>query len=514
MNLDSISFEDAVTSRGSGAKGLPKSEWISDGKYPVIGQGSQFIEGWTNRKDLLITPNPSLVLYGGHTRRTKYVDFPFVLGPNVKVLEAKSPLILNHHYLFYFLFGLQIKSRGYADHFTEVKRASIPLHTFDDQIRIVYLLGKVQTLIDQRKQHLQQLNELLKSVFLEMFGDPLRNEMKWDKKVFDDLLVNIDSGKSPKCEARSASEDEWGVLKLGAVTKCTYNELENKALPKNVAPSINSEVKVGDLLFSRKNTYELVAACAYVFATRPKLLMPDLIFRFVFRDDSGINPIYIWKLLTAESQRKSIQSMAGGAAGSMPNISKANLRKVLLPIPPLPLQDRFAVIVKKVEGIKSYYQKSLTDLESLYATLSQQAFNGELDLSRIKPPTQRITVPATEDPSFVSAATTIEQLPTINLPNPNCPAEELYAKDGLRKLIIEWVETYRTQLANEAFSIERFMTAVQNRLMELYPDNEFEMDANKYEYIKEWVFLELEAGRLEQSRNVNSNMIELRAVQS
>ena len=58
------------------------------------------------------------------------------------------------------------------------------------------------------------------------------------------------------------------------------------------------------------------------------------------------------------------------------------------------------------------------------------------------------------------------------------------------------------------------MTAVQNRLMELYPDNEFEMDANKYEYIKEWVFLELEAGRLEQSRNVNSNMIELRAVQS
>jgi type I restriction enzyme S subunit len=111
--------------------------------------------------------------------------------------------------------------------------------------------------------------------------------------------------------------------------------------------------------------------------------MPDLIFRFVFRSDAGVNPIYMWKLLTAESQRKNIQSLAAGAAGSMPNISKTNLREARLPTPPLPLQERFAVIVEKVEGIKSRYQRSLTDLETLYGALSQQAFKGELDLSRV-----------------------------------------------------------------------------------------------------------------------------------
>jgi restriction endonuclease S subunit len=267
-----------------------------------------------------------------------------------------------------------------------LENISLPVTEFDDQIRIAHLLGKVEGLIAQRKQHLQQLDDLLKSVFLEMFGDPVRNEKRWDKKQFSELLDDIESGKSPKCEARAATADEWGVLKLGAVTRCRFDESENKALPQDVPPSVRDEVKAGDLLFSRKNTYELVAACAYVFHTRPRLQMPDLIFRFVFKQDAEINPIFMWKLLTSGSQRKAIQSLAAGAAGSMPNISKANLKTVHLPTPPLPLQNQFAAIVEKVEGIKARFQQSLADLETLYGALSQKAFKGELDLTNVPLP--------------------------------------------------------------------------------------------------------------------------------
>jgi len=254
---------------------------------------------------------------------------------------------------------------------------------YDDQIRIAHLLGKVEGLIAQRKQHLQQLDELLKSVFLDMFGDPVRNEKGWDKKPFEKLLLNIDSGWSPKCEARKATQDEWGVLKLGAVTSCNYLENKNKALPDAPDSKRHHEIKPGDLLFSRKNTYALVAACTYVFETRPKLLMSDLIFRFVLKDKKEANSLYLWKLLTSDSQRRKIQSLAVGAAGSMPNISKTNLKQVLLPIPPIDLQNQFAIIVEKVEGIKVQYKQNLTELKNLYGTLSQKAFNEELDLSRI-----------------------------------------------------------------------------------------------------------------------------------
>ena len=253
----------------------------------------------------------------------------------------------------------------------------------DDQIRIATLLSKVENFISRRREQLKQLDELLKSVFLEMFGDPVRNEKGWNTVRFSEIVKDIESGWSPVCEARVASSSEWGVLKLGAITSCVYQADENKALLPDVQPKTKNEVHTGDLLFSRKNTYDLVAACVYIFNTRAKLLMSDLIFRLVFTDAAGVNPLYVWKLLINDSQRKKIQSLAGGAAGSMPNISKANLKNIYIPLPPLELQNRFAAIVTKVESQKTAYAQSLIQLESLYGTISQKAFKGELDLSRV-----------------------------------------------------------------------------------------------------------------------------------
>jgi len=398
--------------------------------------------------------------------------------------------------------GLKHISKGY------LSEIQIPYpEDLNDQIRIARLLGKVEGLIAQRKQHLQQLDDLLKSVFLGMFGDPVRNERGWEKKPFSTLLLDIQSGKSPKCEARSAIIDEWGVLKLGAVTSCFFKEEENKALPENERPSIRDEVKAGDLLFSRKNTYELVAACAYVFSTRSKLLMPDLIFRFVFRDDAEVNPIYMWKLLNAQSQRKAIQSLASGAAGSMPNISKANLREVLLPIPPLALQNDFAAIVKKVEDLKSRYQQSLTDLEALYGTLSQRAFKGELDLSRVPLLTRQ---PEGEQ------TMAIEPLPphtaeiAINLPNTEFVLTALENPEQRPALLHQWLEAYRGQLGDTPFSLERFMAAAQTRLSELHPGTDFELGPDDYEHIKTWVFDALATGKLMQAFEDDENLIKLR----
>ena len=67
----------------------------------------------------------------------------------------------------------------------------------------------------------------------------------------------------------------------------------------------------------------------------------------------------------------------------MPNISKANLKNILIPLPPLELQNHYSKIVENIESIKSSYQKSLTELKNLYGVLSQKAFKGELDLSQV-----------------------------------------------------------------------------------------------------------------------------------
>lgn len=394
-----------------------------------------------------------------------------------------------------------------------VRDTLIPLPSLEDQKRIAYLLNKVERLIGGRKQHLQQLDDLLRSVFFEMFGDPVHNEKGWDKKTFSELLTKIESGKSPKCEARPANSDEWGVLKLGAVTSCVYKEGDNKALPADTPPHSAIEVKAGDVLFSRKNTYELVAATAYVFETRPKLLLPDLIFRLAIREDVELNPIYLWQLLISEPQRRVVQATASGAAGSMPNISKANLNRVQIPCPPASLQNKHAHIVSKVEDIKSLIKCCLRRLEELYAVLSKQAFKGELDLSRVVAPD---VDPQDAAANEIPDATPISDADKpFELPTPTRPLLD-DAPHSRKSAIEEWLAAYSHHHDNEPFSADDFLGLIQQKLsaMESELDADWvsrEVDAADYDQVKEWVFQSLDGGQLGQSYDDDENQVRVSA---
>ncbi|SHK08788.1 type I restriction enzyme, S subunit [Rubritalea squalenifaciens DSM 18772] len=259
-----------------------------------------------------------------------------------------------------------------------LKRLNVPLPPLAEQKRIAGILDTADALRTKRREALAQLDQLLQSTFLDLFGDPVTNPKGWEKQALNEWLENIDSGWSPKCEQRSVTDKEWGVLKLGAITWCVYDESENKALPAALSPRPKLEVKRGDILFARKNTHELVAAAAYVYDTRPKLMLPDLIFRLRLKADCEVEKLFLWQLLIEPHQRSSIQKLAGGAAGSMPNISKAKLKGVELIKPPLTLQQKFARIVESVERQKARHRAHLAELDTLFASLQHRAFTGQL----------------------------------------------------------------------------------------------------------------------------------------
>ncbi|MGO5052366.1 restriction endonuclease subunit S [Lachnospiraceae bacterium LCP25S3_G4] len=253
-----------------------------------------------------------------------------------------------------------------------LSKVKIKLHEFSEQEEIVLVLDKVDKLLTLRKQQLEDLDNLIKSRFVEMFGDPTSNPYGWGRVQLDDCLENIDNGKSFVCENNARVGSVPAILKLSAVTYGIYKPDENKAIIDTNDFVENAEVHDGDLLFTRKNTPELVGMSAYVKSTPKKLMMPDLIFRLNAKDNC--HKVFLWQLINHKLFRGEIQNLASGSAKSMSNISKERLRKLVIALPPIDLQNQFATFVQQVDKLKVEVQKSLEETQLLLDSLMQKYF--------------------------------------------------------------------------------------------------------------------------------------------
>lgn len=325
--------------------------------------------GATTGKSLLIK-SPPVAVFASYLIKLS-VNKELAL-PDYVWWFMQSPLYWNH---------ITISSNGTTQpgvNATVLSELVVPLPSIEDQIQISNVLDKARSLIDKRKQAIAKLDELVQAVFLNMFGDPVSNDRAWSENKFNQCILNVESGWSPVCKNIQANEDEWGVLKLSAVTSGLYIASENKAIQERTIPKPKLEVSKGDLLFVRKNTLELVGTCAYVFDSPSKLMLPDTIFRLVLKEDCKMNKLFLWQLLNNPKYKKQIQKLAGGTAGSMPNISKSKLLNFEVIYPDPELQSKFSVIVEKIELQKRKQFQSLQQLESNFQALLQKAFKGEL----------------------------------------------------------------------------------------------------------------------------------------
>jgi type I restriction enzyme S subunit len=254
-------------------------------------------------------------------------------------------------------------------------RLPVTKPSLDEQRRIAAILDKADALRRKRERALELLGGLTQSIFLEMFGDPAKSVSHGSK--LGEMLIEIGSGWSPICLDRPATDGEPGILKLGAITAGSFHQDQNKALPPNLSPKPEAEIREGDILFCRKNTKELVGSSVYVWKTRPGLYMSDLVFRLV-PNSEVIDPIFLQTQLSLPSQRRNISDLAGGAAGSMPNISKARLRDLTVVVPELGAQKLFAHIAHQSRAMWSAQSRLAADANMLFSSLQHRAFAGEL----------------------------------------------------------------------------------------------------------------------------------------
>lgn len=187
----------------------------------------------------------------------------------------------------------------------------------------------------------------------------------WSWIRLNDVVLQITSGWSPQCSGNPKSGDDWGVLKVSAVTWDSFQPQENKALPKDKTPRPEHEVKTGDFLMSRANTLMLVGKSVIVEETPNRLMMSDKILRVRFSE--YVEKRFFNLYNNGVFARDYYIQTASGTSSSMRNISRSQILNMPVPLPPLAEQKR---IVAKVDSLMAVCDR-------LEALLSQQQSTAE-----------------------------------------------------------------------------------------------------------------------------------------
>jgi type I restriction enzyme S subunit len=202
----------------------------------------------------------------------------------------------------------------------------------------------------------------------------------WSAVSLRDIVRRIEAGKSVRAEGRSATPEEWGVIKVSAMSWGKFLENENKAITDPALVNPRYEIKPGDVLISRANTVELVGASVHVERTRPRLLLSDKSLRLVPRD--GIDKAWLNLSLRSPQSRAQFARDATGTSDSMRNLSQAKILATTVTVPPLDEQlevvRRAQVALDAADRLDAATAAAASGLDDAVRAAVAKAFRGEL----------------------------------------------------------------------------------------------------------------------------------------
>lgn len=256
-----------------------------------------------------------------------------------------------------------------------LQELDLPLPPLHQQRRIAAILDQADRLQQLRLDAVVALDRLVPSLYSSMFGNPEEAIRSGRTVVLSDVVAELQGGRSlvaddPTLESRNR------VLKISSVTSGSFRSDESKPLPNDYIPAEDHFVRAGDLLISRANTRELVGAVALVESAPSNLVLPDKLWRFVWRDPSAVEPLFVHAMLRTPAMRRQLSERASGTGGSMKNISKAKLQSMPLVWPNIAEQRLFADRVRAVRSHRAHHA-SAAELP-LRSTLATRAFSGQL----------------------------------------------------------------------------------------------------------------------------------------
>lgn len=269
-----------------------------------------------------------------------------------------------------------LESLGNGATFKELSKrttAAVPIELppIKEQRRIASVLDVANEARQNRRQALAKIGTMTQAIFIDMFGDPVANPKGWPLVSIGDEIESATYGTSKK----SGDAGEFPVLRMGNLTSVgqldlsdlKYTDLTATEQPKHLAQR-------GDVLFNRTNSPELVGKTA-VFDRETPMAYAGYLVRLRMRNT--IQPDYLGVFMNLPSTKQLLRSMCKSIVG-MANINAKEVQTIVLPMPPVNLQEEFARRVEMLKQHRSALKVSEQQLDQLFASLQQRAFRGYL----------------------------------------------------------------------------------------------------------------------------------------
>ena len=316
--------------------------------------------------------------FGSKTRPIAYrVSGKCWVNNHAHVLKPKEGLnvdFLCYSLMFYNTEGLVNGATRQKLTQTTMRKMLIPNLSIENQLYIVNQLNKLLKIIELRKKEIQQLDNLTKARFVEMFGDPATNPYNWDKVNISEVVGDkVSNGFFAKRDDY-ADDGNVSVMGVAYIVNRMYSQWQDLPRTNGTDKDIEKfEVKYGDMLFCRSS---LVAEGIGKASIVPEDVPQNTLFEcHVIRlplDLSKCVPEYMQVFSTMEYFRQQI--IAQSKTATMTTIGQDGILKADILLPPMSKQREFYAFVHQVNKSKVAVQNALDETQILFDSLMQKYF--------------------------------------------------------------------------------------------------------------------------------------------
>lgn len=308
-------------------------------------------------------------------------DFDFAVFVSLTLIKPNRN-ICDSRFLMYFLNSPDIRKLANEStsgigvqnlNVSAVRKFPIELPDLPTQQKIAALLDKADELRQYNKQLIEKYDALTQSLFLDMFGDPVKNEKGWEKHKLGDYFNDVKCG--PFGSALKKDEFVNGGIPVWNMDNIVDFNFEKKARLHITEEKFNQllsySVKSDDIIISRAGT---VGKMCVVKTESPSIISTNLIKLSL--DSKRILPIYF--VLSMKYFASRIGKLKTGSESAFTHMNTGVLKNLVLNVPPIFVQEKFKEQLLLIEQQKELSQQALQKSEELFNSLLQKAFKGEL----------------------------------------------------------------------------------------------------------------------------------------